>query len=262
MKATARVAAVADCGRTRLVTLRSQTPLLVRRTGPRNARGETEVHFVGGAAGPLGGDHLRIEIEVGPGAQLCVRTVAASLALPGAGGEQSLLEVHATVAAGGTLRWLPEPLIAARGCDHVSRSTVELEEGARLEWREELVCGRHGEEPGDARLDSTVRHGGRTLLRQELAVGPRAPAWDGPAVLAGARATGSLLLVDPLWTGNPPPPAILGPTAAQMPLPGPALLIVATGTPQTVHTHLTPLPLPAALPAPAFPVDQGQTAAV
>jgi urease accessory protein len=242
MKATARVAAVADGGRTRLVTLRSQTPLLVRRTGPRDARGEAEVHLVGGAAGPLGGDRLRVEIEVGPRARLCMRTVAASLALPGASGQQSLLEVHATVAAGGTLRWLPEPLIAASGCDHVSRSTVELEEGARLEWREELVCGRHGEEPGDAVLDSTVRHGSRTLMRQELAVGPRAQAWNGPAILGQARATGSLLLVDPEWTDKPPAPTVLAPTAAAMPLAGPAVLVVALGDPRAVRTALsTPL---------------------
>ncbi|GFJ88059.1 hypothetical protein Prum_017010 [Phytohabitans rumicis] len=161
----------------------------------------------------------------------------------------------------GTLRWLPEPLIAARGCDHVSRSTVELEEGARLEWREELVCGRHGEEPGDARLDSTVRHGGRTLLRQELAVGPRAPAWDGPAVLAGARATGSLLLVDPLWTGNPHRPRSSAPRPPKCPSPAQPSSSSPPAPPNRPHPP-HPLPLPAALPAPAFPVDQGQTAAV
>jgi len=85
MRATARITAVADGGRTRLVTLRSEPPILVRRTGPRHADGEVEVHLVGGAAGPLGGDRLRVEVTVGPGARLCVRTVAASLALPGPG---------------------------------------------------------------------------------------------------------------------------------------------------------------------------------
>ncbi|MFC0528499.1 urease accessory protein UreD [Phytohabitans kaempferiae] len=230
MKATARIAAVADAGRTRLVTLRSETPLLVRRTGPRHADGEVEVHLVGGAAGPLGGDRLRIEVTVAAGAHLCVRTVAASLALPGRDGAQSTLDVHATVAAGGSLRWLPEPLIAARGCDHVSRSLVDLEGDASLTWREEVVCGRHDEEPGDARLESTVRHDGRTLMRQDLAVGPRAAGWAGPAVLGGGRATGTLLMVDPLWTEKPPEAAVLGPGAARMPLAGgPAALAAAVG---------------------------------
>ncbi|GLI01991.1 urease accessory protein UreD [Phytohabitans aurantiacus] len=223
MRATARIVAVAGRGGTRLVTMRSEPPLVLRRTGPETA------HLVGGAAGPLGGDRLRVEVEVGPGARLCLRAVAASLALPGASGGASLLEVAATVAAGGHLRWLPEPLIAARGCDHVGQSTVELAEGAALVWREELVCGRHGEQPGDARLETTVRYAGGTIMRQEVAVGPRAAGWDGPAVLGGGRATGSLLVVDPAWADKPPEPAVLGPSAAWMPLVGPAALATATG---------------------------------
>jgi urease accessory protein len=230
MKATARITAVADAGRTRLVTLRSEPPILVRRTGPRRTDGEVEVHLVGGAAGPLGGDRLRIEVTVEPGARLCVRTVAASLALPGPPGAQSILDIHASVAAGGSLRWLPEPLIAAKGCDHLSRSLVDLDGDAFLAWREEVVCGRHGEEPGNARLESTVRLTGRTLMRQDLAVGPRAPGWAGPSVLGGGRATGTLLMVDPLWTEKPPEAAVLGPGAARMPLAGgPAALAAAVG---------------------------------
>lgn len=230
MKATARITAVADAGRTRLVTLRSEPPLLVRRTGHRHADGEVEVHLVGGAAGPLGGDRLRIEVTVAPGARLCVRSVAASLALPGPPGSQSILDIHASVAAGGSLRWLPEPFIAAAGCDHVSRSFVDLEPDASLTWREEVVCGRHGEEPGDARLESTVRLAGGTLMHQDLAVGPRAAGWAGPAVLGGGRATGTLLMVDPLWTEKPPEAAVLGPGAARMPLAGgPAALASAVG---------------------------------
>jgi urease accessory protein len=230
MKATARITAVADGRRTRLVTLRSEPPILVRRTSPRHANGEVEVHLVGGAAGPLGGDRLRIEVTVGPGAHLCVRAVAASLALPGPDGTQSTLDIHASVAASGSLRWLPEPLIAAKSCDHVSRSLVDLEPDAALTWREELVCGRHAEESGDASLESTVRLAGRTLLRQDVAVGPRAAGWAGPAVLGGARATGTLLVVDPLWTEKPPEAAVLGPGAARMPLSGgPAALAQAAG---------------------------------
>jgi urease accessory protein len=230
MKATARIAAVAEAGRTRLVTLRSEPPILVRKTGPRHTHGEVEVHLVGGAAGPLGGDRLRIEVTVGPGARLCVRTVAASLALPGPPGTHSTLDVHASVAAGGSLRWLPEPLIAARGCDHHSSSLVDLAPDAALTWREELVCGRHAEDPGDASLESTVRLAGRTLMRQDVAVGPRAAGWGGPAVLGGGRATGTLLVVDPLWTDKPPEPAVLGPGAARMPLAGgPAALAQAVG---------------------------------
>lgn len=219
--------AVADGrGGTRLAELSGSPPLLPRRTGP------VEVHLVGGAAGPLGGDRLRLSIEVGPGATLCLRTVAASVVLPGADGTESQLEILARVAPGGRLSWLPEPLIAAAGCRHLATTTVDVAEGGWLCWREELVCGRYGERPGDVRLSTTVRYAGRALYRQDLAVGPAAPGWAGPAVLGSARAGGSVLVVDPAWSwpAGPPAAAVLGPDAATMPLTGPAMLATAVAT--------------------------------
>jgi urease accessory protein len=242
MRATARVVAVAGHdGRTRLAELRGEPPLLLRRTGGSTGGG-AEVHLVGGAAGPLGGDLLRLEIEVGAGATLCLRTVAASIALPSRDGTVSRMRVCASVAAGGRLVWLPEPLIAAAGCHHDASSTVELSAGASLVWRDELVCGRHGEATGQARLSTAVRLAGRPLYHHELAVGPNAPGWSGPAVLGGGRAAGSVLLVDPSWTGGAPAPAVLGPTAALMPLSGPAMLATATGTDlRDVRAQLDPV---------------------
>jgi urease accessory protein len=211
MEASARV--VVD-GDGRFTVLRSEPPLVLRRTGT------AEVHLVGGAAGPLGGDRLRLEIEIAPGARLRLRTVAAAVALPGPDGAPSLVGVHAVLGAGASLEWLPEPVIAAARCDHRAVSTVELAAGARLVWREELVCGRHGEAPGDARLSTVVRYDGRPLYHHELAVGPSAPGWDGPAVLGGARAIGSVLLV------NQPEPAV---AATVLPLEGPGVVVVALG---------------------------------
>ena len=235
MRATARIVAVADGrGGTSLPTLAGEPPLLVRRTGTRRPCVPAEVHLVGGAAGPLGGDRLRAEITVGPGAALTVRTVAASIALPTphAHGrpDTSLVEVHATVATGGVLHWLPEPLIGAAGCDHDAVTVADVADGGALVWRDELVCGRHGETGGDVRLHTTVRYAGRTLHRHDLSVGPAAPGWPGAAVLGGGRATGSLIVIDPAWSGGAPPPAApLGATAAVMPLPGPAILATAVG---------------------------------
>lgn len=229
MRARARIVAVADGRRgTRLAELRGQAPLLLRRTG---TGGEAEVHLVSGAAGPIGGDRLRLDVEVGPGASLRVRAVAASLALPGRTRARSRFVVTVRVGAGGRLRWLPEPLIGAAGCNHLSLSQVDLDENAALLWREELVCGRHAERVGDVEVGTTIRYLGRTLLRSTLVVGDRAPGWDGPAVLDRGRAAGSVVLVDPAWAPAGPPAAlVLGPTAAVMPLAGgPAVLASATG---------------------------------
>jgi urease accessory protein len=225
MRAHALVVAEADgLGATRLARLRGEAPLLLRQTAIHAA--PATVYVVGGAAGPLGGDDLHLEIQVGQDAALCLRTVAASIALPGRSGAFSRTVVTATVASGGSLRWLPEQLVAAAGCRHLTLATVHLERGASLIWRDELICGRHGEEPGEATITTSVGYAGRPLLRQSLTIGSGAEGWAGPAVLGGAIATGSLLRVDP---GAPPAiPGVLGPTAVRAPLAGPAWLVTAT----------------------------------
>jgi urease accessory protein len=238
MKAFARVEALPDGrGGTRLATLRGESPLLLRRTGWVQAGPGVTVHLVGGAAGPLRGDDLRLEIVVGPGAELEIRSVAAQLALPGrAGLPASRLTVVATVAAGGRLRWLPEPIIAAAGCDHVTVTRVEVAEGGRVLWRDDLVCGRHAEASGDVRTDTTIRYAGSTLYRHELSVGPSAPGWSGAAVLGGGRAVGALISAGFTLRGP-----VAG-EAAVMPLAGPGSLATAVGADiRQVRAALDPL---------------------
>ncbi len=220
MEALARIVACADgSGRTALTVLRGEAPLLPRRTGARDGS-IAEVHLVGGAAGPLGGDRLRIEVNVGPGAALILRTVAATVTLPGPTGEHSTSTLEVGVAAGGRFAWLPEPIVAAAGCDHLTESNVDLAGGAELVWREELVAGRHAEEPGRLRQATRIRYNGATILYQELAVGP-GTEWTSPAVLGGARVTGNLVVVSP---GTAAPAAASAPGVALMPLTGPAAL--------------------------------------
>lgn len=216
MRARARVVAERDGrGATRLAALRSEAPLVLRST-------PDALYLVGGAGGPLGGDDLALDVTVGAGASLTVRTAAASIALPGAG--PSEVRVTATVAAGGRLRWLPEPVVAVDGCDHHMEATVDLEDGAVLVWREEVVLGRHGEAGGSVVTRARVDLAGRPLLRHELALGPRYPAAGGPAVVAGARAVGSLVVAGLEATV---PAIALGPTAAVLPLAGAGVQIVA-----------------------------------
>ena len=233
MKAAARIVAESGRdGRTRLTVLSGEPPLLPRRTGV--ASEAAEVHLVGGAAGPLGGDALRIDIEVGAGAYLIVRTVAASIVLPGRDGTRSTTDTRAEVAGDGRLEWLPEPLVAVRGCRHLASSIVELSAAATLVWREEIVCGRHGEDCGDLTVATRVWRDGEPLLHQELSVGPDSPTWTGPATLGGGRATGTLLVVDPAWTGGQPPRQPATSTVAQMALTGPAFLRSAVA--EDAHT--------------------------
>ncbi|QEV50148.1 urease accessory protein UreD [Streptomyces vinaceus] len=227
VRATARIAAVADGrGGTALPLLAGEGPLALRRT--RGAGAEAGVMLVGAMSAPLGGDHLTVEAAAGPGARLALGSAAATLALPGRGGEPARYDVRLTLAEDSALRWLPEPLVSVSGSDLRVRTRAELAPTARLLLREEQVLGRWGEEPGLLRSRLTVTRGGGPLLDQELACGPGAPGgWDGPAGLAGHRALGQLLVVDPAFAGSAPAAAVLGEFAAVTPLAGPAVLVTA-----------------------------------
>lgn len=235
----ARAALATECvtlpdgaARTRVSTLRSQAPLMLRLTHPKGPEpwtghdhGAARVCLAAGAAGPVGGDELVLTVDVGAGSTLVLREISASLLLPGPHGEQSSLRTTVRLGAGATLVWLPEPVIAAHGCHHLTDVRVDLAPGARLVLREELLLGRHREQPGGVVQQLRVRLGGQPLLNQRLAVGTGAVGWDSPAVTGGRRALGSLVVVDPGWADRPPEPVLLGDTAAVMPLVGPAALV-------------------------------------
>lgn len=225
--ARARIVARADRhGRTVLPVLEGEAPLALRRTradGPA-----ARVTLVGAMSGPLGGDRLEVAAEVGAGTRLNVDSAAATIALPGQDGTAAHYDVRLTVAAGSELHWLPGQLISVRGSELRVTTRAEVAAGGRLVLREEQVLGRTGEAPGLLRSRLTVRHAGRTLLDQELTCGPGAPAgWDGPAVLAGHRAVGQLVVVAPEFAQAPPSAAMLGDCAALTPLPGPGALVTA-----------------------------------
>jgi urease accessory protein len=213
--ATARLVA-APGGR--ITRLRSEPPLTLRAT-------PDAVYLVGSAGGPLGGDDLRIEIDVEAGACLTVRSAAASVALPGPGPRPSpsSLTVEARVAAGGELRWLVEPTVAARGCRHRMAARIDLDDGARLTWFEEIVLGRYGERAGSITSRLSIDIAGRPLLRHDLALGPDHPASATSAVVGDARAVGTAVIAGRgLKAAH-----VLGPTAAVMPLAGPGFQAVA-----------------------------------
>lgn len=228
-----------DTAQTRITRLRSDPPLVLRPTnpvGPEPLRrwklrdpATARVSLAAGAAGPVGGDQLRLDVECGAGAALVLRSIAATLVLPGPDGRPSRSETTVRVAAHATLVWLPGPVIAARGCHHHAATNVFLEPGARLIVREELVLGRHHEPPGSIRQRLRVTFGDRPIHDQELHIGFAAPGWDGPAVTGGRRALGSLLVIDPAWgTGDGLPAAATGTDAALLPLgAGPAVLATA-----------------------------------
>ena len=232
VRAAARIVAEPDGrGGTSLPVLDGEGPLAPRRT--RAVRpGAAQVTVVGAMSAPRGGDQLSLDARVLPGARLGVGSAAATVSLPGRDGARARYDVRLTVGAGAELCWLPEPVIAAAGSDLAMTTRVELAEGARLVLREELVLGRAGERPGRLVSRLTVRRGGRSLLDQEVALGPGAPGWSGPAVLDRYRSMGQLLVVDPSFAEHAPGAAVLASDPAEgeamlTPLAGPAVLVTA-----------------------------------
>lgn len=211
-------------GETILSTLRSDPPLTLRRTGPG------QVHLISTAAGPLAGDHLELDIDVASGTSLELRSVAATLVLPGQDGPSRMI-VTARVSPGATLRFTPEPTVLAAGCDHHLLVRLTLAPTASVLWREEIIFGRHGETPGrcHTRFDATID--GTPLLRQQLAIGD--PAIDtSPAVFGTARCTGSTLLAGPAFpppAGRPPATSIADGVAV-LPLAAGGTLVSALAT--------------------------------
>ena len=160
---------------------------------PRSAPGRpgfAKVVLVATVAGPLAGDRLVVEVDVGPGAGLEVVGNAATLAFPAA--EPARLDVRLRLAPGARLLWRPEPLILAGGCNLESSLLLELGTGAAALVRELVVLGRHAERPGRYRSELRCELEGRPLLHEAVEI---AGAHDSPAVLGPARAFGSVALL-------------------------------------------------------------------
>lgn len=198
MRAVARLVVERDrTGRSVVRDLRSVAPLTLMPCPAARHDDDPDtalVHVVGSAAAPLGGDVLEIAVEVGPGAALTLRTIGATLVLPGQRPGPSHASVTFHVAEGGRLEYLTEPTIVAAGARHHASVRADLATDARLRLREVVVLGRSGEQPGRFRGDTVVRRGGATLLRQHLDLGD--PDLDAsPAHLAGHHVIATDLLV-------------------------------------------------------------------
>ncbi|ATG50267.1 urease accessory protein [Brachybacterium vulturis] len=198
-------------GRTAISRLRADTPLSPR---PTIASGEepfvrggdaARIRMSASAAGPVGGDTYLLDIHVGAGSTLVLRDVGATLLLPGPHGELSRWVTRLRIDDGATCLWIPEPVIAARGCRHEHVIEAELAAGARLLFREELVLGRHREEPGSLSARLSVRRDGAPTVSQQIDLGPDAAGSRSPSVLGGHRAVGNVVVVDP--EGAPGPAA-------------------------------------------------------
>jgi len=210
-------------------------PVVLRQTGARR------VHLVHAAGGPLGGDELALDVEVGAGALVAVHSAGATLVQPGAGaaaGVPARWAVTARVGLGGRLDWAPEPTVVADGAALASTLRVELAAGAAATVRELVVLGRHGQRGGRYTGGLEVVVDGVPLLAHTTVLDGADPALCGPAGTAGARAVGTLVHAGALEARA----GATGGTAdvrwAWTPLEGPGAVLMAVGTPAAVTAVL------------------------
>lgn len=221
-------------------------PVVVRRTGP------ARVHLVHAAGGPLGGDELALDLDLGRDTVLAVHSAGATLVQPGAGedaGVPARWTVTARVGAGGRLDWAPQPTVVSDGAALESSLRVELGPDAAATVREVVVLGRHDQRGGRHTGAVEVVVDGAPLLVHTTVVDGADPALCGPAGTAGARAFGTLVCAGPgAW-----PTAGAGETAAVRwawsALDGPGAVLLAVGTPSAVVGVLEA----ATIPPPAAP---------
>lgn len=157
-----------------MAEMRSEAPQILRVT--RSRPEGLEVHLLGGAAGPLGGDDWRLDLDIAAGTSLALRSVAATLAQPDPRGRASRARVFVCVGDHACLDAWWEPVISVRGSRHHLEVTLEIAPTARVRWVDEIRQGRHGEPGGEIRLTQRVLVDGRVRSMQHLDLGPKAPA--------------------------------------------------------------------------------------
>ncbi|MBB3037214.1 urease accessory protein UreD [Hoyosella altamirensis] len=134
-----RTELVIDAEKGRSPRIQSSGGLAARITGPDT------VHVIGTAMTPLGGDEISARVTVGDGARLIVRSVAASVALPGEKFVRSASHWMFGVGTDGYLDWEPEPLIVAGRAEHDATTELELAASAVVRLNERVQIGRWGE---------------------------------------------------------------------------------------------------------------------
>lgn len=153
------------------------------------------MHVVQAAGGPLGGDDLALDVHLGAGSSLQLRSTAAMVVQAGRPAAAARWTLDADLADGAMLDWRPEPTVVCDAADLYSSTTVALQRGARAILREVVVLGRAGQRGGRFDGTLTVECDGVPLLAHTLLLDGADPVLAGPAGTGGARVAGMLTAV-------------------------------------------------------------------
>lgn len=153
-----------------IVAKRGRAPHIECTGGIAGRRTDTDtVHLVSSVATPLGGDAIQMRVVVEPGARLTLRTVAATVTLPGATTDES----HSTwtLDVAGELDLDPQPTIVAATSRHFTATRLTLGGDGVLRLRERVQIGRTGERQGFWSGSLHADIDGKPLLRHRVELG-------------------------------------------------------------------------------------------
>jgi len=174
-------------GKTRLTSRAQSAPLQVVRAFDLDD-GASLVHLHNVSGGVLGGDRLETHIAVGPNAMAQVTTTGATrIYRPNAADEVAVQTTNVTVAEGGLLEYLPDPLIPFAGAHYRQETQISLAPGAGLFWWEMVAPGRaaHGECFAYKRLELALdlQAGNHLIARERARLEPSHRPMQSPARL-------------------------------------------------------------------------------
>lgn len=158
-----------------------------------------EAVVVNTAGGIAGGDKFTFDVDVGSGAELTVTTAAAEKAYR-AIGKAATMDVKLSVAAGGSLTWLPQETILFNEAELKRSIEVDLAADATLMLAESVVFGRTAMDETVTRGNLfdrwRVRRDGKLIFADTLKLdGAIAQKLSHKAVASGGCAMATVLMV-------------------------------------------------------------------
>jgi urease accessory protein len=193
-----------DSGATRLTFRRHSGPLVVQR--PFHPEGVTvpHVYVLHPPGGLVGGDRVRLRVEVGAGAHALLTTPAATKMYRTAGPLAALTQ-DLVVGSDGALEWLPQECILHDGASAQLSTRVSLAHGARFAGIETVCFGlpARGETfaTGQCSQRFEIRRGGHPIIIERGRFDATDAVHAAPWGLGGDRVHG-LMVVTPAPTGG------------------------------------------------------------
>jgi urease accessory protein len=183
--------------RTVLARRRHEGPLVVQKALYPEGAGVCHAIVVHPPGGIAGGDALRLQAELDPGAQALLTT-------PGAGkwyrsaGRRASQALSFRVATGATLEWLPQETIVFDGALADVKTELRLEDGASYIGWEILCLGRTGSgerfERGELRVALDVWRGETLAWTERARLEAGGALMESPVGLGGQPVCGTMVV--------------------------------------------------------------------